>query len=69
VAPLINVRIAVEPLENGTFVVVTRREEKPWMRHGPYKKLDDANEACRALIKIAEKYRDRYAKTYDGSRS
>jgi hypothetical protein len=59
---MISVRIAVEPLENGTFVVVTRKDEIPWMRHGPYQKLEDANEACRGLLKIAEKYRDRYVK-------
>ena len=54
-----NVHVFVEELDDGTYEVVTRRDNKPWLRHGPFEVLDYANMICREMLKRAEALRDR----------
>ena len=57
-----DVHIFVEELENGTFEVVTRKDNKPWLRHGPFEDLDYANMICQEMLKRAEALRARLMK-------
>lgn len=47
------VSIHVEPVEDG-YEVVTRKDGKPWLRHGPFEDLDFANMICREMLKRSE---------------
>ena len=37
------VHIFVEQLDDGAYDVVTRKDDQPWLRHGPFEDLDYAN--------------------------
>lgn len=60
------ISVEVEPRSDGAYDVVTRKDGKPWLRHGPYQDLDFANMTCREMLKRAEMVRDRLiGKQYD----
>jgi len=65
----LRVDIFVEQLPNGRYEVVTQKDGKPWLRHGPFGDLDVANMICREMIKRAERLRDRLAPPPDNNRN
>ena len=59
--------IFVEQLDDGAYDVVTRKDDQPWLRHGPFEDLDYANMICREMLQRAEALRNRLVKR-DGTR-
>ena len=56
---IVEVRIFVEQRADGAYEVVTRKDGKPWLRHGPYDDQDYANMICAEMLKRAEALRER----------
>jgi hypothetical protein len=50
----VEIRIFVEQLDSGAYEVVTSKDGKPWLRHGPYDDLDYASMICREMLQRAD---------------